>query len=169
MADPISLGASIIAVAGACTATAKYTIRLTEDFLNAPKELVALSNEVSDLSVVLLQVQRQYCTGGDQLGRRATDADYDVDKALENQLNLAKQCLTEMDEFSRAISSDSAPGQVYVNRIAWVRRRSKVGKLRSGLESARKNIDLILTIKLQYVLVQDFLISQSDLLLFSHD
>lgn len=57
MADPVSLAASVITVISACAACAKQLDGLRRGFRHAPVEILALSNEISDMSVVLTEVK----------------------------------------------------------------------------------------------------------------
>ena len=52
MADPLSITASIIAVIGAAEGVGK-TLTKIRNIRNAPTELLALINEVSDLRTIL--------------------------------------------------------------------------------------------------------------------
>ena len=61
MADPLSIIASVIAVLGAAESAGKALNRI-RDMTNAPDEILALSNEISDLTVVLKHVET-YVTG----------------------------------------------------------------------------------------------------------
>ena len=56
MADLLSLTASIIAVIGAAEGVSK-TLAKIKSLLNAPDELLALNNEVSDLKIIFNDVQ----------------------------------------------------------------------------------------------------------------
>ena len=56
MADPLSLAASIIAVVGAAEGVTK-TLAKIKSICNAPYELLALVNKVSDLKIILNHVQ----------------------------------------------------------------------------------------------------------------
>lgn len=63
MADPLSVFASIIAVIGAAEAVGKILNQI-RDTSNAPDEILALSNDISDLTVVLRSVET-YATTAD--------------------------------------------------------------------------------------------------------
>ncbi len=63
MADLLSVVASIIAVIVAAEIVGK-TLCQIRDVTNAPDELLALSNEISDLTVVLKKVE-SYATAAD--------------------------------------------------------------------------------------------------------
>ena len=56
MADPLSITASIIAVVGAAEGVTK-TLAKIKSIRNTPNELLALINEVSDIKVILSDVQ----------------------------------------------------------------------------------------------------------------
>lgn len=56
MADPLSITAGIVAVVGAAGGITK-TLGKIKDLRNAPDELLALINEVSDLRLILNDLQ----------------------------------------------------------------------------------------------------------------
>ncbi len=58
MADPVSVIGNIIAVIGAAEIVGK-TLNQIRNITNGPDEVLALSNEISDLSVVLKDAETQ--------------------------------------------------------------------------------------------------------------
>ena len=60
MTDPLSVTAGAIAVIGVCTTCAKQLDSLRRGFRDAPEEILALSNEISDMTVVLTEVKAIY-------------------------------------------------------------------------------------------------------------
>jgi hypothetical protein len=59
MADPLSLSASIIAVLGTSISVAKTLNTLIRGYREAPTAITALSNEVSDLVLVLSEIKNR--------------------------------------------------------------------------------------------------------------
>ena len=57
MADPLSAAVSVLAVMGACAACRKQLNNLLRAVRDAPVEILALSNEINDMSVVLTDVE----------------------------------------------------------------------------------------------------------------
>lgn len=56
MADPLSVASGLVAVIGASTACAKQLSAIVRSYRDAPGEILALTNEVSDMSVVLTEM-----------------------------------------------------------------------------------------------------------------
>ena len=56
MADPFSITAGIVVIVGAAGGITK-TLEKIKDFRNAPDELLALINEVSDFRLILNNLQ----------------------------------------------------------------------------------------------------------------
>jgi hypothetical protein len=59
MADPLSLSTSIIAVLGTSISVAKTLNTLIQGYREAPTAITALSNEVSDLVLVLSEIKNR--------------------------------------------------------------------------------------------------------------
>ena len=57
MADPLSITASVIAVLGAAEGVNKTLARI-KNLIDAPRKLLTLINEVSDLTLVLGDLER---------------------------------------------------------------------------------------------------------------
>lgn len=57
MADPVSAAASLVTLISFSAGCAKQLSKLIQTFRHAPEEILALSNEVNDLNVILAQVE----------------------------------------------------------------------------------------------------------------
>jgi len=56
MTDPLSVTVSVLTLIAACTTCAKQVNSLARGFRDAPREILVLSNEISDMSVVLMEI-----------------------------------------------------------------------------------------------------------------
>ena len=139
MADPLSITASAITILGAvdnvCTALSK--IRILRD---APDELLALNNEVSDFKVVLHTIERHF-DGHGETGRTSAIASESLSN-LSSLINRAKDPITKLEElieyrFKKAPFDD---GHFRVSRTEWLRARSVVERLRQNIRDSRQNI-----------------------------
>jgi hypothetical protein len=57
MTDPFSVAVGVITVTAACNSCLKELNSLVQGFRSAPEEILALSNEITDMSVVLTEVK----------------------------------------------------------------------------------------------------------------
>ncbi|KAL9127068.1 MAG: hypothetical protein Q9175_007808 [Cornicularia normoerica] len=143
MADPISLTASIVAIIGVCRTSAKFVIRFAEGVHNAPKELIATSNEVNDLNVILCQVDKAY--QNDYVPPN-TSRDQELEAALTGQLTQAQVLLSDLDTLVKTCSKVSADDKITVDRIGWQRKRRTVDKIRSRLKTTQRNIHMLISL-----------------------
>lgn len=113
MADPVSLAASVIAIAGAYTASIKLILRVIGAIRDAPEELVRISNDVADLAVILLHVQNHGANAETSCSAK------DIRSLLTVHLERAQACLFEIEDLTRACSNMSAKGDIIIDRIGW--------------------------------------------------
>lgn len=128
--DPLSIIASTITLAAATVNTLE-ALRVLHD---AAKEVHALINEVSDLSVVLQEVERSIKErqSHQQLPQLAT-------KSICTHLGRAKEKLSLLDNLikRRLTDSVSVGREPKVARIAWLRHKSKAKELQEELKEIR--------------------------------
>ena len=135
MADPLSITTSIIAVIGAAETVGK-TLNRIRDMTNAPDEILALSNEISDLTVVLKHVET-YATAAD---RAVTSPEH-----LEHILVLAKRAQSRLAQLERVMHK-YLPGPVAaswrssLSRFRWACLKTKINGLRVDLRDIKLSI-----------------------------
>ena len=136
MADPLSIIASIIAVVGAAEGVTK-TLAQLKSIRNAPDELLALINEVSDLKVILSDVQMYVVHNTQRL--RIFQAEL---QNLSTLIDRAKTKLLDLDRLIqyRLMKPESTSNQIKTSRREWLRARSTVNQFRQALRDIRLNI-----------------------------
>ena len=135
MADPLSITASIIAVVGAAEGVTK-TLAKIRNIRNAPEELLALINEVSDLRIILAGIQSYV---------QNTAASPELQDALQHLtvlINRAKDKLLQLDELVqyRLTKPESVADQIKVSRREWARAKTTIDDFRQSLRDIRINI-----------------------------
>ena len=135
MADPLSVVASIIALIGAAESIGK-TLNRIRDITNAPNEVLALSNEISDLTVVLKHVET-YVT--------AADCAVISRDNLKHLSILAKRAQSRLDQLERIMHSHlPEPGganrRSSLRRLQWPLLKTKVDGLRVDLRDIKLSI-----------------------------
>ncbi|KAF2396337.1 hypothetical protein EJ06DRAFT_235271 [Trichodelitschia bisporula] len=113
MVDPLSISASIVALAQA----AKALVSFLKHLHDAPAELLALSNEVEDLKLVLCEAEEAYKTLDP-----ATPSAERIRKVLES----AQGKLGELDAFSRRLSKVNSARTAATQRMRWAFERQTV-------------------------------------------
>ena len=143
MADGLSLVASIIAVLGAADAVGK-TLSKVRVLRNAPDELLALNNEISDLTVTLQNVENYLST--DLIEGSSTTSRKEISQSvlhhMSSLINRAKDELLQLDQMIhyRFLKSGSFNGDYKVFRVRWARARNTVESHRKSLRDVRQNV-----------------------------
>ncbi|MCJ1230828.1 hypothetical protein MMC12_007502 [Toensbergia leucococca] len=139
MSDPLSVIASVVALLDTGSKTAKHLRRLIHHFRHADDELIALSNEVNDLCLVLTEVER---TSQDTTIRPQTQ----LMDALSTQLGRAKTKLAELETLIQSVSKVQLSGTLRVNKIAWLSKKATARGLQEHLKDVRLKICALLFI-----------------------
>ena len=136
-------------ITGAITLVGAISTALNqvETLQNAPDDVHALINEVSDIQIVFQEIDTTL-----RERQERNDLPQSTIESLCTLLQSAKTKLVELDSFLsyRLIHSykSTAIGKVKVkvNRVAWLRERFKVKKLREELRDAKRRLsDLWIT------------------------
>ena len=138
MADPLSITASIVAV---ITATEGISIALLKlkSLYNAPSEVLAVINELSDLGIIFGHIERY-------LAQIAYEPQSQVSQdQLETLAGLVKSATSTLREVNqliqfRLIKLESTPQQAKVSRREWLRLKPKFNQVRQTLENIRRNV-----------------------------
>ena len=135
MADPLSLSASIIALRGAAEGVSKTLAKLHE-LRNAPNELLALNNEISDLRIVLNDLERHF--------RRNANMPYAMEplQPMSVLLQRGKDRLLQLDQLIqyKLLKPSSTPERVKVSWRGWIKAKRAVERHRQTLHDTRLNI-----------------------------
>ena len=141
MADPLSITASVIAVVGAAEGVGK-TLTKIKNIRNAPSELFALINEVSDLRIILTDI--------DSYLSQAITRTQPLDQLqhMTTLLQRAKDRLLQLDELIqyRLIKTDSTLERIKVSRHKWATARDTIESYRQSLRDVRLNIIAQMTV-----------------------
>ena len=140
MADPLSIAASVITVIGAADSIGK-TLGKIRTAKNAPAAVLALQNEVSDLRVVLGDVD--VCSS-DECRVEPTSTTARCLKRLALLITSAENHLRELDRilYHRLIRVDPLTASSHISRMGWLRTRNAVEDIRSSLRATRQDIAL---------------------------
>ena len=152
MADPLSIIASIIAVLGAAESAGKALNRI-RDMMNAPDEVLALGNEISDLTVVLKHVET-YVTG-------ANGAFISLEH-LEHISLLVKRAHSKLAQLEQ-IMHNHLPESRRANRrrsplrLSWALLKTKVNGLRVDLRDIKLSMIVQISTVTRYVITMQLL------------
>ena len=136
MADPLSITASVIAVVGAAEGVSK-TIAKVKSIQNASNEALALINEVSDLRIILYDVE-SYVS---QNARWSHSPPEQLDH-MTTLLTRAKDQLLQLDKLIQyqLVKPESTDQKIKVSRREWARAKDVIKNFRRSLRDIRLNI-----------------------------
>ena len=142
MAEAVSLAASIVALVGAVDAVGR-TFSKARLLYRAPDELLALNNEIVDLTVVIKNIESHLQATDVTMPRESIEH-------LSTLIERAKDRILQLDQLiqTRFFKSGSFDGDYRVFRLRWARSRDTVENYRRALRDAKQNIVIhMLTIK----------------------
>ncbi|KAJ3559031.1 hypothetical protein NPX13_g9597 [Xylaria arbuscula] len=137
MADPFS---TIAGVAGLTDVAVKTSLRLRSlicDFKNAPVLILALSNEITAISIVLERVKESQKVVA-SLGDLQHDAAFLTD--LDSQLKDAQTILTDLEALAAVLSA----GNSTAGRFRWLRKKRDAANMKDKLKLVRERISELL-------------------------
>jgi hypothetical protein len=133
--DPLSFTASLIAVIGLTTTAAKTMHQLIVSMRQAPDVVLALSNELSDLALVLLEVK--HISDSSSLPQESRER-------LALLLSRTHLKVDEVEKLASRLSEASSSNLLSLTRLTWREGKAKASALQKDLRLARSNIAAIL-------------------------
>jgi hypothetical protein len=141
--DPLSItasAASLLSFSGSC---AKYLRKLIHTVRNAPTEILALTNELADLNVLLADVNNT-----SQAIERApvrSQADSDFLNALSAQLAKAESKIEQLHALAYSLSTRTNDGDTKFQRYIWLKKKSSAIRIQQELAEIRQSLSLLFT------------------------
>ncbi|KAK4176608.1 ankyrin repeat-containing domain protein [Triangularia setosa] len=137
MADPLSIASGVASLLNVAGRTATCLYEFHQDLKHGPDLILALSNEVSDLILVLDRINEARETL-QTLARRESTPYVSV---LGAQLDTAQEVLSKLESLSTALSGHKRSMQ----RIKWCLRQNKAAALKNEVREVRLRINEIMT------------------------
>jgi hypothetical protein len=128
MADPISILSGVVSLLDVSRRASSGLLALCRDLKNAPELILALSNEVSDINVVLSRMNDSRMAADS-----ASKQNLSFLTTLEYQFDKAKVLLSDLERLLRTLSQEKSRTQ----RIKWVLRKSNAEELKNQLREVR--------------------------------
>lgn len=139
--DPLSITAaavSFVALAGTCGRRLNNILSTAK---HAPTEILALANEVSDLNLIINDIDSLRINS--MCGDDCDLSSIDLQLALSTQLSKAKDNLLCLQELIDQVFVN-ANGQAIFSRQKWVRKKSLAISLKREMVEVKRNLTLLL-------------------------
>lgn len=131
--DPLSVTASVLAVVGAVSSISR-TLKTLRSFRGAPAIILALSNEVSELQLIVKELSKE-------IHKVNTSIQPSIGQNLANTLTDAKQKLLGVDGLlSSKVIKGSLHGKPVMRRAAWLRHQGKIQNCQEDMRGVRNKL-----------------------------
>jgi hypothetical protein len=152
--DPISVAASVIAVATLAAQTCSALADLRSLCRSLPGRLHAVNNEVADLELVLLQVAL--------LIEERTCLPESKQSAIPHLLKQARTRLIELKSIVDRLTITCRKAKIPIIGVnAWRKEQNKLQELQEGIRTVKCNLNIMLGASNSYVDTTTFLPSHS--------
>ena len=152
MADPLSLAASVIAVIGAASTISK-TLSKVKLLRKAPTSLLALNNEITDLTIILRTVEKHLSSVLSSVDLEQSTPSQDVLQQITSLVDRAKDHLLQLDQLIhyQLLESGTLDGDYKVFRIRWIRARNTIENHQNSLQDIKQGVLLQLAVLNSFV------------------
>ena len=116
---------------------------------NAPEELIATSNELVDLHVILLQIQKAYQLDLSMQPSSNEPSNHDVDSILAGELFRAQELVANLEALVVLFSRKLPDSKVKTDRIGWYRKRKTINEIKRSIKTAKTNLHFLLSVKMR--------------------
>ena len=130
--DPLSIIVSTITIAAAV----RTSIQKIQNIKHAQPQIHALANEISDLTIILLELEKCLSTGHSSQNPQFLQALHTVRTKLDG---LAEKIIGWVDGFALAPESQD------IKRLRWLRMAGKAKAFRDELYSLRSELATVLS------------------------
>lgn len=141
--DPLSISTAVVTFIGFSGSCAQLLRRVIRDANHAPDEILALSNEISDLNVLLsdLEVTSRAI---EQLYISEHSTAISIADAINSQLMKARSILLDLEALGSELFAASPTGKIKFQKYKWIRKKSLVLEMRQDLISIKRSLGLLL-------------------------
>ena len=137
--DPLSITVSTLTI----LSNLETVFQLIKSYRDAPGQLEALNNEVTDITAVVTEVARVVNKFQNKIESLSDEGSH-LSLAISNICEKAKEL--EVLFRSCVVIPSSASDGPKISRISWLKMRSKVQRLQSELREGRLNLSIALAI-----------------------
>ena len=140
MGDPLSIAASILTILGTTSVVGSFLKEIYE-LRNAPSILLDLNNKLQDLQIL---VRRVHDLSEQQSDILTSASDEGLLRSLESVQSLLSR-LENLVAYDLTVVR-SGSGRLELDKSRWFRAKSKVKRLKEGLEVEKRELSLKLSL-----------------------
>lgn len=145
--DPLGAAASFLTVLGTLIASTDKAYSVISGLRHAPKEVKSLGQEVLALKAVMTDIK----TASElEIQFQQAPSPIQLQGPLVLHINRAQSVLSTIEDMAKDLRNCPPTQPPTVNRIAWLKKRNKIERLRKDLESQKITISILLTTKMMY-------------------
>ncbi|OTB11190.1 hypothetical protein K445DRAFT_322185 [Daldinia sp. EC12] len=138
MADPLSMAASVIGVAGLAISTARTLVSLIQEMADAPQEILHIRRDVQNLSAVLGSLQDTCAKYNPK------SEDLALESSLAECINL---CQDSMQSIHTLITPLKGTGRRSpIRMVGWVIRKGEIKALRERLQEGKASLNITISV-----------------------
>ena len=141
--DPLSISTAVAAFISFSGSCAQLLRRVIRDANHAPDEILALSNEISDLNVLLSDLEAT-SRAIEQLHNPENSPDIPTADAISSQLVKARSILLVLEALASELFTALPGGKLKFQKYKWIRKKSLVLEMRQDLISIKRSLGLLL-------------------------
>jgi hypothetical protein len=139
--DPLSITAALVSFLTFSGPFASRLRRVISDANHAPDEILALSNEISDLNILLSDLE---VASREIENSSPPQPGHNVAHAINSQLGKAKATLVQLQTCASELYDTLPDGSLKFQRYMWIRKKSKVTALLQDLVGIKRSVALML-------------------------
>lgn len=145
--DPLGAAASLITVLGTLIASTDRAYSVISGLRDAPKEVNSLGEEVLALKAVLTNIK---AASELEIPFQQAPSSSRLQGPLVHHINRAQNVLSAIEDIAKDLRKSSAIQPPSVSRTGWLKKRSKIKRLRDDLNGQKINMSLLLMTKTMY-------------------
>ena len=140
MSDPLSVAAGVVGVVTAAAQISSLLIKFTTSTIAAPQQAKVVLTEVSDISVILSQLQ-VFLLGLDLPDRSRTSL-----LKVEKVVTIVSGCVLTFSELEKLLDELKTENMDFLDRLKWVRQESAIRGFIQRLQNHKTSLSLVLHI-----------------------
>ena len=146
MADPLSISVSVLTLSQVSLSTAKSLYTLIKEWQHAPQELLQLSNEISDLNLVLSYMERICSEAENPAADQSSAVRPDLSQSLKTVIGQARYQIDKLDSLLKTMTNHTWNNRpIETRKLNWILNKNKVKRIMNGVKSAKMNMHMMMT------------------------